>query len=744
MASNQFKQLFFSQYITNGIEVAVGVGAVTLGIGAFFGVPVAATAASGAICVSIVDIPGPVRLKGLQLVSGALLTTLISFVFSFARLNMWAELVGVILISLFGAMLNAFGKKALALSFVCLFALVLGIGSPKAPGLEVEHALRFGAGAALYAIYAFLMASVLRYRTKHQALAEAMFELANYFDAKAAFFERDADINQCYGDLVAEQVNLVDKQQGARDLVFRHLSRARHVRLATILIGLLDVSERVFSSHTDYTAIHEHFADADVTLLLRDLIRKGAIDLRNIGYGVLRARDARRAVIYKAELIAIQHELDRLNAVTQLPDQRVALDALDAVYARVCGAIGLIEELHALVRAKPGERPLPDGLALLPFLSNLSFPPATVWKELRFTSPVFRFSVRLTLAMAVGFALSQWLPYSTHSYWILLTVAVILRPNYSVTKQRRNDRILGTLLGCLFIALLLHFRPGYALEVAVMFCALGVAHSFATIKYRYTAAAACVMAVLQVHFLNPGAPFAIDERLIDTLVGALLAFAASYVLPSWEHLSMTRLISELLKAHARYVTVVSSEETPDAQYRLARKNLFDAIALTSAAFRRMLLEPRAQQRAVTLINDFITTSYSFASHMTALRLFLENDASERAETDCSARLAELAADLTRAFAQSSGTSTSQAQADLAAAGGAREAEIATATRLDEQPQPHIIDQLTHPHAALSRRLYLLDEQGRRIVFLARSIKVAMEHPASGELLPRRALAQSAP
>jgi uncharacterized membrane protein YccC len=726
MASNQFKQLFFSQYITNGVEVAVGVGAVTLGIGAVFGVPVAATAASGAICVSIVDLPGPVRLKALQLVSATLLTTLISFIFSYARLNVWTELGGVFLISLFGGMLNAFGKKALALSFVCVFALVLGIGTPKAPGQEIEHALRFGGGAALYAIYAFIMASVLRYRTKHQALAEAMFELANYLDAKSAFFERDADINKCYGDLVAEQVNLVDKQQNARDLVFRHLGSARHVRLATILIGLLDVSERVFSSHTNYTAIHEHFADADVTMLIRDLIRKSAIDLRHLGYGVLRGRDARRAVIYKAELIAIGHELARLNGCTPDGKERVALDALDGVFARIVAAIGLIEELHHLVHAKPGDRPLPENLALLPFLSNMSFPPAVLWKELRFTSPVFRFSVRLTLAMAVGFGLSQFLPYSTHSYWILLTVAVILRANYSVTKQRRNDRILGTLLGCLFIALLLHFRPGYALEVVVMFFALGVAHAFATIKYRYTAAAACVMAVLQVHFLNPGAPFAIDERLIDTLVGALLAFAASYVLPSWEHLSMTRLISDLLKAHARYVTVVSAEDTPDVQYRLARKNLFDTIALTSAAFRRMLLEPRAHQRAVTLINDFITTSYSFASNMAALRLFLENDVKDRALTDCSARLANLAAELTRAFAQSSGAPTPVAAAEVQIPLEASEAEIQTATRLDDQTPPHIIEQLAHPHAALSRRLFLLDEQGRRIVSLARTIKIAME------------------
>jgi uncharacterized membrane protein YccC len=712
MASNQFKQLFFSQYITNGVEVAVGVGLVSLGMGAVFGVPMAATAASGAICVSVVDFPGPVRLKFLQLASAALFTTLISFIFSYARLNPWLEFLAVVPISFFGAMLNAFGKKAQALSFACLFALVIGVGSPKIPGGEVAHALHFGSGAVLYALYAMLMASALRYRSKHQALAEAIYELANYLDAKSAFFESDADINQCYGSLVAEQVTLVDKQQVARDLVFRHLKRARHVRLATILIGTLDISERVFSSHTNYTSIHAKFGDADVTMLLRDLIRKAAIDLRSIGYSILRGRDARKAVIYKAELIAIEHELARLAAARPEGEERIALDALDGVYARVVAAIGLIDALHVLVHAKPGETPLPEGLALLPFLSNMSFPPRLMWQELRIASPVFRFSVRLTLAMSVGFALSQVLPYATHSYWILLTVAVILRANYSVTRQRRNDRILGTLVGCLLIAGLLYFNPGYPLEVLVMLFALGVAHAFATIKYRYTAAAACVMAVLQVHFINRGASFAIDERLIDTLVGAALAFGASFVLPSWEHLSMKRLIADLLRAHARYVTVVSAADTPDVQYRLARKNLFDSIALTSAAFRRMLLEPRAQQRAVAPINDFITTSYSCASNMTALRLFLENEANDAYSEHVVLRLADTAQQLVRAV-----DAPHSAPDQLAS------------HVLEDRPAPQLMAQLAEPHAALTRRLDIIAEQARRLSLLARTIDTSAEDSA---------------
>jgi uncharacterized membrane protein YccC len=712
MASNQFKQLLFSQYITNGAEVAVGVGLVALGVGSFFGVPEAVTAASGALCISIVDLPAPVRLKVMQIWSGVLFTTVITCLVAYARFSPWTEFIAVILVSVFSAMLNAFGKKALALSFVCLFAMVLGVGTPKAPGFEIEHTLRFAGGAVLYALYAMIMANLLRFRTKQQALADSVSELANYLDAKAAFFESDADINQCYGALVAEQVTLVDKQQTARDLIYRHMRGPRHVRLATILIGALDISERVFSSHTDYAAIHQHFAKADVTMLIRDLAQKAATDLRRIGYAVLRGREARHGVIYKAEIIAIEHELARLENEPMPEEQRGALDALDGVYRRLRTAIGLIDELHELVRAAPGQRSIPAGLALVPFVSNMSFSPRLMLREFKVTSPVFRFSVRLTLAMSAGFALSQFLPYATHSYWILLTTAVILRANYSVTKQRRNDRILGTLVGCIFIAGLLQLRPGYAAEVVVMLFALGIAHTFATLIYRYTAAAACVMAVLQVHFLNPGAPFAISERLIDTLVGAAIAFAASYVLPSWEHGSINKLVGDLLRSLSRYATVLAAADTPDGQYRLARKTLFDTIALTSAAFRRMLLEPRAQQRAVAQMNDFITTSYAFASNLAALRLLLEND-SERDLPDVSQKLNDIA----RFVGTSPGKLDQHAlevPADLPAAD------------IEDRPQPQLIDQLHHPHLAVLRRLRVIQEQGQRLQTLALAIRAAID------------------
>src|SRR5690606_41853266 len=42
-----------------------------------------------------------------------------------------------------------------------------------------------------------------------------------------------------------------------------------------------------------------------------------------------------------------------------------------------------------------------------------------------------------------------------HSYWILLTIIVILKPTFSLTRKRNFQRLIGTIAGALFGVLIL-------------------------------------------------------------------------------------------------------------------------------------------------------------------------------------------------------------------------------------------------------------------------------------------------
>ena len=86
--------------------------------------------------------------------------------------------------------------------------------------------------------------------------------------------------------------------------------------------------------------------------------------------------------------------------------------------------------------------------------------------------------------------------------------------------------------------------------LAVLTIAQAIAHSFAVRRYLITAVAATVLGLLQAHMLNTGAAplFALFERIADTLIGAALAWAFCYVLPSWERGQIPALVARVLTA----------------------------------------------------------------------------------------------------------------------------------------------------------------------------------------------------
>jgi uncharacterized membrane protein YccC len=66
--------------------------------------------------------------------------------------------------------------------------------------------------------------------------------------------------------------------------------------------------------------------------------------------------------------------------------------------------------------------------------------------------------------------------------------------------------------------------------------------TFIYLRYRYAAVAVSVMILLQMYLIAPGNENLIMERLIDTIVGAAVATAFSFVLANWEYQTLPRLV----------------------------------------------------------------------------------------------------------------------------------------------------------------------------------------------------------
>jgi uncharacterized membrane protein YccC len=635
------RTFLFSHYFYTGLRIAFGIVGLTYLTYAIADLPAAMAVAIGALCTSLMDMPSPLRHKFNEMSAGVLLCSLVALVVSLCSPVTWLLRTVIVLVSFLASMMVVYGRKAMPLQFVALFVMMLSSGEAATPLQALRHGALFFLGGAGYMAYAMVVVWVLRRRLKQQVLAEALYELAAYTSIKAGCYDLANPLPAQMEKLVRQQSVLAEKQQASRDLILRGKPRADEAILVQVHYAMFDLYELVLSTHTDYALLRKYFADGaagvPVLPLLGDLIGKAALDVESVAYAMTRNRPSQTGIDYQDELRALDAALRRLP-----PGEGAAGEAqavLRATSNKIRDLIATIARLHAATQAPQGPLPMAPGADLTPLLTQQRYNIGILLSNLRWTSPTFRYALRVAMAISLGLLSAEWLPYKTHGYWTALTIAVVLKPSFSITRQRRADRLVGTLIGCMLTAVILHFVHAPALLLAFLFVATAAGPTFLYIKYRYTAIAASMQALLLIGLTVPHAAGAVSERLLDTLFGTLIATFFSYVLPNWEYQSLPALVDAVLDANRKYLDAAADlalRRVPDDfHYRIARKRFMDSLGTLSAALGRMLDEPAAKQRATEELNRFTVQNYLLVAHMAALRLLLQRyaDRLPRAEVD---------------------------------------------------------------------------------------------------------------
>ena len=625
--THSVESLLRGQHFYTGLRIAIGLLALATGMYYMVGLPLAVVAASGAICTSVADQASPLRHKPRELLAAWLVSSGVYFIIAAIRTMPEALGPAIVVLSFFIAMMAVYGPKAGPIGFAGTFAMVMALGAPVILDTHVlGFSLYFLIGGGLYFFYGLVVARFLVHRTKQQLFAECCFELSRYLRIKAAFYEKGAPLDSLYLQMIRQQAAVVAKQQATRDFLFRDITSDRDARLARLFIMQMDFFEYILASSTDYELLQRHYSGSNIMLFLRDLMYKCAKGIDGIAYTALRNTRLPHHVNYKAELFAIEHDLDRLSY-----DRTQDLDALTMLIDTFDKVILCTEAVEEIERVQDSPLTQQDPMAtarLSLFTTSSNFSPRLILDNLTLKSAYFRYALRATIAMGCGYlvslALGWFMPgVTTYGYWILMTISVVLRSNFSMTLQRRTDRIIGTTAGCALTAILLYMSPPLAILVVAMFVAQVAINTFLSINYRYTAAAASIVALIQIHLLNPHAGFAFGERVLDTITGAFLAYVCSFIFPNWEYRSLPSLIRLLCRANARYAqAVLACGAVADEEYRLARKGVLDAMAELSGSFERMGNEPMTKRRGIGETGRFITLNVLFAARIASLRMLL--------------------------------------------------------------------------------------------------------------------------
>jgi uncharacterized membrane protein YccC len=258
--------------------------------------------------------------------------------------------------------------------------------------------------------------------------------------------------------------------------------------------------------------------------------------------------------------------------------------------------------------------------------------------NLTLKSNIFRHSLRVGIATIMGYLISRFLPLG-HGYWILLTVIVILKPAYSLTKRRNFERLAGTFAGALAGFLIIWLIADRTALFTLMVLFMIGTYAFLRTNYLVCVTLMTPYVLLLFHLLYPSSfRTIISDRVIDTVIGSAIAFLANiFIVPSWEHEQILTYMARIIEDNLRYFTDVSAAFTGRpatvTQYKLSRKHAFVSLANLSDAFNRMLSEPRSKQKNAVRMHQFVVSSHMLTSHIATLAYYVPSLAAKYASEE---------------------------------------------------------------------------------------------------------------
>jgi uncharacterized membrane protein (TIGR01666 family) len=634
----QYKSFVNSYYLAEGIRITIGIALPAIVLSYFHDLSAGIMVSIGAMCVSIPDNAGSIdHRRNAMLICDALIF-IVAVCTGFA--TSYPVILGPMLFTfcfLF-AMIGVYGSRASSIGLAALFVMVLNIDRPQHGWNIIINATYVFAGGIWYTLLSLSLYSFRPYKLAQQALGECIQSTADYLRLRSSFYAKENDPDKIYDALLDAQSKVHEKQDLVRELLFRSRDIIKESTdtgrvMVMIFLDIVDLFERVITSHQDFKTLHYFFDDTDILEKFKEAILFLSNELDEIGIAVKSDEIVKPNTELNDRIKNLKKYFEKLRDEQRNAENVEGFISLRHILENI-EDIG--DRIYTLQNYTTYDKKLTKNfdtsIEYEQFVAHENIEPKLLVSNFSLRSNTFRHALRLSIATIAGYIISKFLPFS-HSYWILLTIIVILKPAYSLTKKRNYNRLLGTILGALFgFAILFFIKDKTAVFVIMVLLMIG-AYSFMRTNYLVFVSLMTPYILLLFHLLNANNFKAVvTDRIIDTAIGSAIAFIANiFLLPVWEHEQVTDHMIKMIEDNLKYFLNVASAFSPSTdgssisvdQYKLCRKNAFVSLANLSDAFNRMLSEPKNKQKNIREVHQFVVANHMLTSSIATLSLFTQ-------------------------------------------------------------------------------------------------------------------------
>jgi uncharacterized membrane protein YccC len=484
-----------------------------------------------------------------------------------------------------------------------------------------------------------VVTTIQPYKLASQMIGENYLQLAEFLKIKANYYQKNPDFDKLTTQVIAKQIGIKNLQEETRETVFKtrtivNESTTTSRLLMLMFLNSMDLHEKLMTSESDYQKLQQIFDDATILVDIHDYLNLLAEEITNIGIALQIGTRAKPMFDLDTELSNLNHNYFDLRNKKISPENFENFMVLRQILMRINEITKEIDEIYKVFSQNVKlAKSLSTGLDLKKFMPNeekLNF--RVLRNNISLSSSHFRHALRITIALLLGylFSLFQFLGIG-HTYWILITIVAILKPAYSITKQRNLLRLYGTVAGAVIAYGILHFIHINEVLFTILLLSMIMCFSFLKGKYFWAVLFMTIYIFLSFNFLSPGKVNIIfKDRIVDTIIAAIITSLVAYiVLPVWEHTQNLDLMKKSAEANLSYFQSVISkflEEKYDLEdYKVKRKNAIISLANLSDNFQRMISDPKNQQKKLEVVHQFVATSHLITAYTASLSQYVKDD-----------------------------------------------------------------------------------------------------------------------
>lgn len=625
------QDFLLSNYFAEGLRITFGVLCPSLIMAQFGMLQYGMTLSLGALCVSIVDSPGPIQHRRNAMLITTALLFLVSIIVGLTNKN--AILTGGLIVacSFIFSMLFLYGTRAASIGTSVLLIMILSIDDVRPWQEVIFYSILVFVGSIWYTGLSYLINQLRPYRLAQQTLSDSIHEVADFLRAKAKFYSQNTNYEKNYATLLQLQVDVSQKQDEVREVLFKTREIVRESTpqgrfLLIVFTDMVDLFEQVMSTYYNYKQLHEQFDDIGILANYEDAINKIADSLDDIAFSLKSGGIPTLAENLEEDLKNLRNEIADLEQHKSKTYNTLGLIALRNIEVNIENIVSRIKTINRYFNKKEQRKIKKGDIDVGKFVTTQEINVKILLNNLTFSSSTFRHSLRVSIVMLIGFLVARSLDFA-HSYWILLTILVISKPGFSLTKERNYHRIIGTVVGAfLGMGVLYYVNDKHTLFAILIVFMIG-GYSFQRKNYVVSVLFMTPYILIIFDFLGMGVMSIAQERIYDTLIGSGIALLASYSLfPNWEHEKLKEAMLDVIISNKNYFIEVTklyfNENIDNTSYKLARKDIYVKTSNLASLFQRMFSEPKSKQLYMKELHQFTVLNHLLTSYVASLSLYI--------------------------------------------------------------------------------------------------------------------------